>query len=68
MHPWEALFEIFLIFRDPLGAGGAPFWLKKTSFLRSDFLIQKSSNKSLHFGGVGGISGPPGRLDLARYS
>ena len=39
MHPWEALFEIFLIFRDPLGAGGAPFWLEKAFFLRSDFLM-----------------------------
>ena len=33
VRPGEALWEILLIFGVPLGSGGAPFWLKKASFL-----------------------------------
>ena len=50
MPPWEALLEIFLIFGVPLGAEGAPFWLKKASFLRSDFLMVFGVRGPFHFG------------------
>ena len=38
-RPGETLLEIFWIFGVPLGPGGAPFGLKKASFLGSDFLM-----------------------------
>ena len=62
MPPWEALLEIFLIFGIPLGAEGAPFWLKKAFFLRSDFLMIFGVRDPLHLGGVGGRGGTPGKV------
>ena len=47
MRPGEALWEILMIFRVPLGSGGAPFWLKKASFLGvlkfDDFGVREGS-------------------------
>ena len=54
--------EIFLIFGVPLGAEGAPFWLKKASFLRSDFFMVFGVRDPLHLGGVGGRGGTPGKV------
>ena len=36
--------EIFSIFGVALEAEGAPFWLKKASFVRSDFLMLSGAN------------------------
>ena len=54
MPSWDALFEIFLILRVPLGAAGALFWLKKATFLGSDFLMIFRCDRWVHLGGVGG--------------
>ena len=69
---WEALLEIFSIFRIPSGAEGAPFWPQKTFFLRSDFLMLFGVREGSILGGVGGMADLPGKtrsmLKLARFS
>ena len=63
MPPWEALLEIFLNFGVPLGAEGAPFWLKKASFVRSDFLMLLVSARDPFWEGSAAEAGPPERLE-----
>ena len=48
-----------MIFGIPLGAEGAPFWLKKASFLRFDFLMIFGVRDPSILGGVGGTGEAP---------
>ena len=72
MQLWEALFEFFWIFGVRMGARWAPFWRKKASFWRSEFLMRFGVRGGSILGGVGGMADLPGKtrsmLKLARFS